>query len=181
MKNLLWSLNTPNYHQNKSTMYEGRGEGELTIQSVSTKNDTFIKYFLSLLDQNCTSKNLYILKEWLVLIYSAFYRISFGYLHPEIQSFKEREVKTQMVQFENNHPCIHTVYNGERWTISLVFTSLYKRDVVLDVGHQLRWGEKHFIQKWSLFKGIQLLLVTFALDFVLSYFRSVSLFLIHPV
>ena len=46
-----------------------------------------------------------------------------------------------MVQFERNHPCIHTVYNGEKGT-SLVFTSLFYRAVSLDVGHRMKWGVK---------------------------------------
>ena len=34
-----------------------------------------------------------------------------------------------MVQFESNHPCIHTVYNSEKWT-SLVFTSFFLKGCI---------------------------------------------------
>ena len=43
--------------------------------------------------------NNILLKRVIISEYSKFYHISFGYLHPEIQSFKKREVKNAVVQF----------------------------------------------------------------------------------
>ena len=37
---------------------------------------------------------------------------------------------------------------------SLDFRFLFQRAVSLDVGHWMRWGSFHCIQKWSLFKGV---------------------------
>ena len=71
--------------------------------------DTFIKYFLSILDRNCTSSVI-------SFKYSEFYRISFGYLHPEIVILIKRGENT-MVQFESNHPCIHTLHSLQWWKV----------------------------------------------------------------
>ena len=58
------------------------------VYRVNKKIDTFIKYLLSILDRNCTSKKLKSSSRVISSEYSEFYRISFGYLHPEIQSFE---------------------------------------------------------------------------------------------
>ena len=88
------------------------------------QKDTFIKYFLSILDRNCTSGQLYSPKGRLVLNTVNFTTSCIQrYIHLNI-----REVKTQ---WSNSRAIIHvsspvhTVYNGEKWA-SLVFTSFLK-------------------------------------------------------
>ena len=107
--------------------------------------------FLRILDRNCTFNTIYP-KRGIISEYSEIYLISFGYLHPEIQSFKKEMWKTLWSHLQHSysilaidesiHPHSLEWWNVDQLDFHLFFKGLY---LWMDAGHRMRWGKKNCI------------------------------------